>query len=37
MVKDLMLKKYYSPKGIIKNYDVTINEKTFMTKQFILI
>ena len=28
---------YYLPKGIIKNYNAIINEKTFMTNPFILI
>ena len=34
--KRFKLRRYYLPKGIIKNYNVII-EKTFMTKQFIQI
>ena len=29
-------KRYYLPKGIIKNYSVIIDGKTFMTDQLIL-
>ena len=30
-------RRYYLPKGIIKNYNVIINENTFMTNPLILI
>ena len=36
-VKRFKTRKYYLPKGLIKNYNVIINEKTFMINQLILI
>ena len=34
-VRQFKNRRYYLPKGIIVNYKVILNEKTFMTKQLI--
>ena len=35
--KRIETRKYYLPVGIIKNYSIIINKKTFMTNPLILI
>ena len=35
--KRFKTRRYYLPKGIIDNYNITINGKTFMTKQLVQI
>ena len=33
LLKDLKLKRYYLPKGIINNYNVIVNGKNFYDQQ----